>query len=807
MKKLFYSFIAVFALLFTGCADKDVVEAISNGDNQPGITVSMSMEGDMGQTAPKSRAGVQSNPIGYETDDNTGFPTPVGIFNQTGNSGEEIATGTKVPVLLIFKSTTSGQPVTKVVTNWTYTKGGKLTLMPSETFTMASGTDLSKGDWYVCGILGGEMLPGNDQVKFNGYSEGQVARNAAGNKVTWGANIPYIFSWRKLETNATKNTIKAEKEVKFKQFGTIVRLKVTNKTGFDFKYNGVRIITSNILCGQFDLKSFDDVATSDLKDTEDGDIASAKTESYKNAFKAFKFYQRPADDNAIKNGLVNTNRFRIHGDYIADYAEEKTNNAKADNDASKKFNTALYYYDHIFLPKTSGDNFDKVVNGNEAPSYIYVWMAPQQQAVKIYDGTEEGTGNYTVKKVAKTQFLLMAVPDGNGTAGKVVPTSINMLPAYGTLATYVSGANYPAKGEVVYNFAPLSYLSKHDNFGTDAELSSTANMDTVHTQRYTYAEVEAKLPSIPSNYRFADDVYWRSIIPQAYGFSGFRGNGNYYKYSMGVVSPAKLPGWNETKLVFHSYSKGVQVNGKTVAYMLGMSKKPEYIQDGSEGKVYQGYAKQSGGEAKSGLNVSTWVQNNDYRYTIRWEDKDGGLAVLTQRYLGPRFVLDMDDIANEDFWAAPKNYDTTYPADVERVIPLKGCYIYGDAKVPDPDPSKPDQDMQYWYYTSQGVSTQYWTPNDALVGGRYAMKKPATNPAYGYSPEKDGSAPKQAVGFRMPYMSAETGSFVYYLFKGVPGAQDLTPSLVKNPNGGTYYQNLIMRSPVRLWRKATPYAD
>ena len=803
MKKLFYSFIAVFALLFTGCADKDVVEAISNGDNQPGITVSMSMEGDMGQTAPKSRA------IGYETDDNTGFPTPVGIFNQTGNSGAEIATGTKVPVLLIFKSTASGQPVTKVVTNWTYTKGGKLTLMPSETFTMANGTDLSQGTWYVCGILGGEMLPGNNQVKFNGFSEGQVARNAAGNKVTWGANIPYIFSWRKLETNATKNTIKAEKAVKFKQFGTIVRLKVKNKTDFDFKYNGVRIITSNILCGQFDLKSFDDVATSDLKDTEDGDIASAKTESYKNAFKAFKFYQRPADDNAIKNGLVNTNRFRIHGDYIADYAEEKTNNAKADNDASKKFNTALYYYDHIFLKKASGDNFDKVVKDQEAPSYIYVWMAPQEQAVKIYDGTEEGTGSYKVKKVAKTQFLLMAVPDGNGTAGKVVPTSINMLPAYGTLATYVSGANYPAKGEVVYNFAPLSYLSKHDNFGTDAELSSTANMDTVHTQRYTYAEVDAKLSSIPSNYMFADDVYWRSIIPQAFGFSGFRGNGTFYKYSMGVVSPAKLPGWTDTKLVYHSYSKGVKVNGKTIAYMLGMSKKPEYIQDGSEGKVYQGYAKQSYGEAKSGLNVSTWVQNNDYRYTIRWEDKDGGLAVLTQRYLGPRFVLDMDDIANEDFWAAPKNYDTTYPADVERIIPLKGCYIYGDAKAARSLESNPIvyDDMQYWYFTSQGTSAQYWTPNDALVGGRYAMKKPGTNPAYGYSPEKDGSAPKQAVGFRMPYMSAQTGSFLYYLFKGVPGAQETEPARVKDANGGTYYQNLIMRSPVRLWRKATPYAD
>ena len=803
MKQLFYSCIAVFALLFTGCADKDVVESISNGDNQSGVTVSMSMEGDMGQTAA-TRA------IGYETDDNTGFPTPVGIFDKGTSEGKEIADGSKVDVLLIFRSSDKTQPVTKVVTKWTYKKGGHLTLMPSETFDMAAGTDLSKGTWFVCGILGGEMLPGNNQVKFNGFSEGHTARNSAGEKVQWGANIPYVFSWRQLTTNAAKKTIKAEKAVKFKQFGTIVRLKVTNNTDFDFKYNGVRIITSNILCGQFDLKAFNEkddanddggvVEAAKLKDTQDADIESAKSNSYKEAFAAFKFYQRPLDDNAMtgEDGLIKKKGFRLHGTFIKNYAEEKK---------GEVLNTALTYYDHIFLPKASGDNFDKVVKGGDAPSYIYVWMAPQQQAVKIYDGNKEGEGTNTVKNVSKTQFLLMAVPDGNGTAGKVIPTSINMLPAYGTLADYVSGANYPAKGKVVYNFAPLSYVAKHDNFGTEAELSSTANMDTVHTQRYTYAEVEAKLSSIPSNYRFADDVYWRSIIPQAFGFSGFRGNGSYYNYSMGVVSPAKLPGWTDTKLVYHSYSKGVKVNGKTVAYMLGMSKKPEYIQDGSEGKVYQGYAKQSYGEAKSGLNVSTWVQNNDYRYTIRWEDKAGGLAVLTQRYLGPRFVLDMDDIANEDFWAAPKNYDTTYPADVERIIPLKGCYIYGDAKVPNPDPSKPDQDMQYWYYTSQGVSTQYWTPSDVLEGGRYAMKKPGTNPGYGYSPEKDGSAPKQAVGFRMPYMSAETGSFLYYLYKGVPGAQDLTPSLVKNPNGGPYYQNLIMRSPVRLWRKTTPYAD
>ena len=796
MKQLFYSFIAVFALLFTGCADKDVVEAISNGDNQPGVTVSMSMEGDMGQTAA-TRA------IGYETDDNTGFPTPIGIFNKSGNSGAEIATGTKVPVLLIFRSSDDLQPVTKVITNWTYTKGGKLTLLPSETFEMKANTDLSKGTWYVCGILGGEMLPGNDQVKFNGYSEGQVARNAAGDKVTWGANIPYIFGWRKLTTNAANKTIKAEKDVKFKQFGSIVRLKVTNGTDFDFKYNGVRIITSNILCGQFDLKAFNKateggmLSGSDLEDTDDGDIASAKSASYKKVFAPFKFYQRPLEDAAIENGLKNTNRFRLHGTYVKDYADEKAG----------ALNTALTYYDHIFLKKASGDNFDKVVKGGDAPSYIYVWMAPQQQTVRIYEKQEGVGAPKETKKISKTQFLLMAVPDGNGTSGKVVPTSINMLPAYGTLADYVSGANYPAKGKVVYNFPPLSYIAKHSNFGTDAELSNAATQDAAHTETYSYSEIETYVnnPSkVPAGYMFAHHEYWRSILPQFYGFSGFRNNGTTYNCSMGIVSPAKLPGWNETKLVFQSYSKGVRDSqGNLIAYMIGLSKQPSYIDISKtgEGQAYQGYAKDPLTRASSGVFESApWIQNNDYRYVMRWEDKNGN-AILKQRYLGPRFVLDMDDIANEDFWAAPNNYDTTYPADVERIVPYTGIYDVAATK----DPSKPansPEGQTWWYFNTNtvGKCAQYWTPDDAPVGGRYATQAPGG----GAMQDNAHQAPKLSATFRYSVVADDiSGFFNCYLYTRTPLNQNEKKPYV---NDSRFVENLIMKAPVRLW-KTTPYAD
>ena len=804
MKRLIYSCIAVCALFFTSCADQDVTENINGGESKPGVTVSMSLEGNMqgNQTAPASRANTN---IGYKTDEGTGFPTPVGLFDAVGNDGKELAEGTKVPVVLIFRNDETGgtQPITKVVTNWTYHKGGNLTLEPSETFNMEAGTDLTKGKWFVCGILGGEFLKGLNQVKINPFSEGHVAK-VNGQEVTWGANIPYIFGWRELVAKS-KTTFKAKdnKPVHFKQFGTIVRLKVTNKTGFNFKYNGIRIITSNILCGQFDLKAFDDkdlVPNASLHDTQDAEVSDPTTNVYQNVFAPFKFYQRPMTDNAIKdNGLYKTRRYRLKGEYIANYAEEKANDAKADNDLTKKFNTALTYYDHTFLKNEWGNNFDEVPNEGKAPSYIYVWMAPQTQAVKLYNDNEESatSANYTVNRVAKTQFLLMAVPTETSSGNKVVPKSINMIPAYGSLKPYVSGANYSATGAVVYKFPPLSYIAKHDNFGTDAELSVDNDYNVANTKRYTYQEYAAntekisdKLASIPSGYMFANNEYWRSIIAQYYGFAGFRNAGTSYKYSVGIVSPAKLPGWSTTKLVFHSYSKGVKdSNGKLIAYMIGMSKKPDYISNSGEGQLYMGHVTTPTTQVSAGLDGNpTWIDNNNYRYTIRYEDVNGA-AVLTQRYLGPRFVLDMDDIDTEDFWADPSN-GTTYPADTKRIFPYAGV-----------NSSVRANGQTIWFYDTNtaGKMTQYWTPDNTTNTGRYDPKGSDYN---GAMLGLQGVLPKQAVAFIGSQGGNEVCGFVkHYLYVNVPadGNHDNADS--------RYKKNFIMSAPVRLWRKSIPYAD
>ena len=538
---------------------------------------------------------------------------------------------------------------------------------------------------------------------------------------------------------------------------------MTNNTGFGFKYDGVRIITSNILVGQFDLSSFDNVSTSDLADTQDGVLNDATSNGYKKVFEAFKFTQLPSTDAKIIS-LASTNKFSIHND--------------------------LSYYDYKF------NDFVSLANGDSDKGYVYVWMAPKQQTINIY-GSQEGVGSpVETKQISKTQFMLMAIPTETSAGNKVVPTSINMIPAYGTRADYVSGRNYPAKGSVVYNFPPLSYIAKHDNFGTDAELSVDNDYNVANTKRYTYQEyvvntekISDKLASIPSGYMFAGNEYWRSIIAQYYGFAGFRNAGTSYKYSVGIVSPAKLPGWSTTKLVFQSYSKGVKdSNGKLIAYMIGMSKKPDYITNSGEGQFYMGHVTASPRRASAGLDGNpTWIDNNNYRYTIRYEDVNGA-AVLTQRYLGPRFVLDMDDIDTEDFWADPSN-GTTYPADTKRIFPYAGVNSATEAN-----------GQTIWFYDTNtvGKMTQYWTPDNTTTNGIYTPKgSTSTGAMLGLH----GVLPKQAVAFIGSQGGDETcGFFQHYLYVNVPMNGD------RDNADSRYKKNFIMSAPVRLW-KTTPYAD
>ena len=222
--------------------------------------------------------------------------------------------------------------------------------------------------------------------------------------------------------------------------------------------------------------------------------------------------------------------------------------------------------------------------------------------------------------------------------------------------------------------------------------------------------------------------------------------------------------------------------------MIGMSKKPDYITNSGEGQLYMGHVTASPRRVSAGLDGNpTWIDNNNYRYTIRYEDVNGA-AVLTQRYLGPRFVLDMDDIDTEDFWADPSN-GTTYPADTKRIFPYAGVNSAAEAN-----------GQTIWFYDTNtvGKMTQYWTPDNTTANGIYT---PKGSNSKGAMLGLGGVLPKQSVTFVGSNGGDETGGFFqHYLYVNVPVNGDHDNA---DPR---YKKNFIMSAPVRLW-KTTPYAD
>lgn len=272
---------------------------------------------------------------------------------------------------------------------------------------------------------------------------------------------------------------------------------------------------------------------------------------------------------------------------------------------------------------------------------------------------------------------------------------------------------------------------------------------------------------------------------------------------MNIVSPAKLPGWNSTRLVFQSYSKAVKnESGKTIAYMIGLSTAPNYITNTGEGQAYRGRVVNSFARVSSGISGNPdWIANNNYRYTIRYEKMSNNTVEMKQRYLGPRFVLDMEDIDNDDFWADPSNGTTpAYPQDAKRIIPLPGVYIFATQDVS-------DGKRQFWFLdqNSVGNSAQYWTLDEASHTARYAQGKTGV-PVGDYTDDSGNKAPLQSVGFGMPDISAGMGGFFYYLLRNAPVNQTKNASEI-GVTDPRYVKGLIMKAPVRLWRKSIPYAD
>ena len=612
MKKLTSLLAIMMLVFFVACNSENNI--IDEQEQGTALTVPMSLELTGNVDKP-----VNVQMMAFKSDETTGIPVPQSLKN----------VGSTINVTCIFKSTDASQPVTKVVIPWTVTSEGVLELLPKTSFKMATGTDISKGTWYVCGVIGG-VVSGTPSTNVTGIQFKRVAARAVPG-ANFDADIPYVFTWRRLTAHPTSNKLRSENPVSLSPLGTFSRLTVSNKTGFGIKYKGIRVITSNKTEGKLDL---DNIVNSTLKDTPSNIESTDK--SYASTFK-----------------IIQT--------------------------AGKPKNCNLYYADYSF-------DEVQVQNGASDPAYTYIWMVPDVQKIEF---TAPG-GVQKTNYIEKAQVLLHAAP--------INPSdpSIDMLPVYGTRAFFTNGKSYSFKGVATFEYAPLHYVAKRDNFGTDDSYSS-ADDDISKTIAYDVEEYERNLSNIPAGYYAADRTKWATIFNNTFSFIGLAPfkYGTYQKApTHRVLTPCNL---KEKKTYVHSYAGAAFKDNyrgfNSITYMMGMEGVANRLTDKSLGATYLDYntvpytaASFAPVNYGSSFTVNDYpiATDNKYRYTIRWEDinfsrNDQSALKLRQRYLGEHFVLDLEDIANEKFW---EPLDSDYPSDLTRIFPYKGCYAFNAGNGP-----------------------------------------------------------------------------------------------------------------------------
>ncbi len=128
------------------------------------------------------------------------------------------------------------------------------------------------------------------------------------------------------------------------------------------------------------------------------------------------------------------------------------------------------------------------------------------------------------------------------------------------------------------------------------------------------------------------------------------------------------------------------------------------------------------------------LSDNDFQCAIRIDYKDNNL-VLTQRYLGPNFILDPFDIDTDAYWnyLGNTNIEPLSKQEVQRNLPLLGY-----TKVIKEEEGKYEEEPQYEETPEDNIGTIYWTttvptteeyPSEESIG-QYADPRPSFLPFY-----------------------------------------------------------------------------
>ena len=504
-------------------------------------------------------------------------------------------------------------------------------------------------EWYMMGIIADNATPNSkyrDQGHYKDFrlnDEGYAvqidkpfAKVTAGQSEKVELDIPYAFLWRKLraDKNADGNYVfTAEKPAVLKPMGSIIRLNITNATNYKLKYNGFTFITSGSTSGSFVL---DLARYFDLKYQAPATVEEAKAgeKEYDKAYKQL-----------VKAMWVD----------------------KEDRTANVELNYTKYKFEN---------NEDVHLANNQAdPSTYWVWFIPK----------EASKGNklkqdYPNLEIQKAQFLLHSKTDEENAP------QMAMLPVYGSKANYVNGHTYPAKGKALYNWGPL-------NFVAPANCTATGGFSNYLEEAKQFSPKDMGTLEVPEGYHIPTRMEWQTI------FARFAGTGYLERWT--AITPGDF---NGKTMRFAQYGSNrvssSNLLSKFYQHIVTMAKYPKLmgeLRDDAwlnrfraeprmgycwykDGATYgQNYTDKAYG---SSFNPADYPQitNDDHKSVIRIDyvsmdgtpDTDAHMQ-LTQRYLGPNFILTPYDIQDDRYWMETGRDDLKPLEDeFQRSLPMYG---------------------------------------------------------------------------------------------------------------------------------------
>lgn len=666
------------ATIIVGCSSNDDLSE-PNTPAQPtgqGPEMTLSLDGSL-FTPEQTRASFEIV---------NGYPQPANF-----------AKGTTLPVLCIFRSTDSSQPITRAIVNWEVIDNDILRADKTQKVTMAAGTDLSKGKWYVMGIMGGTPQQTNGQ-----YDKVQVARQMKmiDPNSSFEADVPFVFGWRAISANGNANHMAAEQPVVFMPTGVLMRVNITNKLNFDMKFSGIRMISSSPTEGNINLS--------------DQTVRAMKLEDTPNTLKA---------DNATYNDLL-----------TFEATTESQRLATDGRNIGAKNRTSRLFYNDLKLNQDI-----ELKDKTTANQQLCVWVMPQPQKVSVYNTDENAEGETSegeVRDVFKTQFMLHATPSNPQTS-----PAINMIPLFGTTDALKSGeVNRLWEGNVVFRYTPLHHLTRFDNIASQdqietRELSENVPTDTRLTKRYSRAELKKFIKDnrVGSQYIVPGRAYWNSLMTYG-GFFGTIGGSTPSRNYYGMMVPSNFGNNNgysdddrkKLKLIYANYNSSynatpANIRGK-VAYALNLAKPSVFLTETQKlGYTFRGAHVKRDYRDENGVSLLGWAMkiysydpmmseeytqvatSNSYQYALRINmvenEEEKNRVELQARYLGDNFVLDIMDVSDEIFWETGR---TNTKADFVRYIPLAGYNLFAGKDW------NPESERNKNLFFQGGA--QYWIP-------------------------------------------------------------------------------------------------